>query len=249
MQIKSKSGSPSKEVKKYIKVDASSCSDSGDEGCCAIGKYFDTKTDMCQPCSAGCADCLGLSKCTKCIPSLFKQVEGAYVKCLCSDTSLFYRSTPTAGCVSCTTLFPNCQTCIATLSGPKCQTCSPGYFQVITTGLCAACSSNCIQCTNATKCLKCDPLYTLKSSACAISVPCCNNSCSANCIDCNASGCLTCTAGFMTDASANCVSCSTALSDLACIECNLGKCTQCDYGFTLDPVSSICSLPDNSTQN
>lgn len=106
-----------------------------------------------------------------------------------------------------------CLTCTASqylLNSVCYSSCPSGYY--ISSSICAACMSNCINCTSYNTCTSCQTFYSLYNfqciSVCPIStVSITNNitlqsvcvSCLSNCLSCssaNSSICLTCNSGY-----------------------------------------------------
>lgn len=103
-----------------------------------------------------------------------------------------------------------CKSCISDsvrpyLQGTVCQSsCTEGYYSVVGSFVCQACSQFCITCTSSSNCLKCSSAY-LFNGTCHLS---CSNtyypslaftceSCVSPCLECyDSSNCKTCIPGY-----------------------------------------------------
>ena len=217
--------------------------------------YWDTSTNLCQKCFAGCASCTGNSynQCTSCVANATLSNNA----CIC-NTGYYLNSTV---CSSCN---PTCYTCIgglatdcsacsanSTLQSNYACTCNTGYYW--SGASCLACDPTCSSCSGqlSNQCLACPSNSILQS----------NNSCrcstgyywsGTSCLVCNPT-CSTCAGGLATDCStcpANSVlqanySCgcniSYYLSGVSCYPCNL-ICLNC-----IGPLATEClTCPLNS---
>lgn len=208
--------------------------------CCLAGTYLDLLTSTCKACAPGCATCTDIGKCKTCITGLTAQrltSLSIYVRCLCSNQSLFY-SPISSTCQTCSLAFTNCFTCTVTASGAKCQTCQAGFYYSLLNAQCIACASNCATCSSSNPCLTClstakffagvctpKPCSALISGclACTTSPLACTSCdtgfhlsgtlcasdgpCPTNCLSCGSSGCETCFVGYVLSAAKTCEPC------------------------------------------
>lgn len=113
------------------------------KGCyqCNLGFYFDTQTNTCTPCSAGCASCQNGSQCDKCSANY-----------MLSEL----------GCLQCP---PGCSSCT---SPTVCTECVRGKYSPVSTGspCSATCPAECETCTSETACQSCVAPNVLTEGKC-----------------------------------------------------------------------------------
>ena len=155
--------------------------------------FYDPVTSSCKSCSTGCKRCLDASFCSECDTANNYVLVGHQCQ-LCSPTPanvnyLNQQTSPpscikhcdASHCTSCSGTPPTCSACDKAngyyLEGGFCPRCAVnnGWFIPPSGDSCNACSTNCLECTDASTCTKCDPnspvkLY-LKDGACVETCP------------------------------------------------------------------------------
>ena len=104
---------------------------------CPAGTYFNSGGYVCSACPGNCPTCIGLNNCTSCATG--------YIL-----ASSF--------CLSCSTVIPNCVSCITSTNPYSCISCNTGYFVTPSQTSCTTCQDaipGCLTCTNISYCLTC----------------------------------------------------------------------------------------------
>lgn len=193
--------------------------------------------NICIPCSTpipNCIECASSTTCNIC-------ATGFYVNALNNCESCV------TGCSTCTspTACTLCQASLVLNSG-MCV-CQNGFYYDTGSSPCLTCTSaltGCSQCSSSTVCSLCMPGFYLPAGGSAC------QPCSANCLNCDNSGCTTCSAGFFsfTDISVTpsiiCKDCKLQFGN-ECLSCDSTQCTSCStVSFWWAPSNQCLLLAD-----
>ena len=193
-------------------------------------------------CGTNCNTCTSNTVCTGCTDSSMD----LSLSCSCPALTYLTNATPLQ-CLSCSTIFPGCDTCSYTTS-TTCTACLSGYYptSAVPIASCLECSSTCATCTDNNGCDSCVPgIMTLTGSSCyciasfldPITQTCV--ACNIAIVNCNLcdltlpTTCIACKPGYYPSPdSTKCLACP-----LNCKSCdNFGVCDDCNPGF-LPPTS------------
>jgi proprotein convertase subtilisin/kexin type 5 len=225
---------------------------------CADGYYWASSTN-CSPCGFPCKTCSSTSPgdCLSCL--------GNYVhvfnppsshSCDCLTSPYLWVSNVTQNCEACSTIVPNCLTCI-TMGSPTytgCSLCDDPYY-ADSNGNCILCPVTCTSCTDVNACSACANNLVIYGSPIGDCVPATltnstltyygptNSAVScllllSNCQTCSPSplACSVCTAGTFLNGTI-CQNC-----DPSCATCDSTGCTSsCPPGLTLNGTVCECT--------
>ena len=242
--------------------------------------FYDTATSSCQSCGTGCKKCIDASFCLECDTANDYFMVGNQCE-VCSQTPpnvnyLNQQTNPPTcvkycddHCTKCEGIPPTCQGCDTAngyfLEGGSCVLCltTDARYVTATGDACDKCSTNCLECTAAAGCTKCDPaspvkLY-VKEGACVETCPTsagyyisvnqleCKK-CLINCQLCSdGTTCTTCQANyFKSSDSSSCILCDTSESQKV-FDSSTDTCKDCESPcLTCETTPNNCkSCPPN----
>ncbi|EAR87003.2 hypothetical protein TTHERM_00417850 (macronuclear) [Tetrahymena thermophila SB210] len=223
---------------------------------CTPGKYLDTATSTCQPCSSTCSQCNNSSTCTQCSPSFpyfynsqcsANQPPNTY----CDNVTLVCKACPSQ-CNGCT-IDMKCIQCRSQtdyfLNGQCTPTIPPNSY--CNQYKCIQCPVQCNQCNQNMQCINCaDPSYYFYQGQCTQQQPpqtfCQRNDqlninlfcqiCHPACKSCTGplqSQCSQCSDGYILDGNSTCICSGQGQAfnpqTQACSQCNISGCASCKY--------------------
>ena len=125
---------------------------------CADG-YFLSSPTTCTACAFPCKTCSGTANnnCLSCLANYVLTSSPATNQCTCQTSPYLWVSNVTQNCETCSTIVPNCLTCITMGSSPSytgCSVCADPYYADIS-GDCILCPVTCTSCTGINACSAC----------------------------------------------------------------------------------------------